>query len=148
MGNALKFTHAGNVDIVIGCSYSPSDKSRVDVYLEVSDTGIGISPAQTERIFDAFHQQEGQSTRKYGGTGLGLTITKRLVEMMNGTIEVKSVPNEGSVFKVSFNNVVVSTVRCEQLSDMGDTEIPAESYISKGYRAARRRHRLKPTDPQ
>lgn len=111
LGNALKFTHSGKVSLDISCDSSISDSSRVNVYFEVKDTGIGILPGQIDRIFDAFHQQEGQSTRKYGGTGLGLTITKRLIEMMNGTIQVESVPNQGSTFTVCLNNVIVSTVR-------------------------------------
>jgi CheY-like chemotaxis protein len=80
----------------------------VDLRLEVSDTGIGIPKAQQEHIFGAFSQVAGQSTRKFGGTGLGLTITKRLAEMMNGVITVQSEPGKGSTFGFLFPNVAIT----------------------------------------
>ncbi|MDY6804726.1 MAG: PAS domain S-box protein [Cyanobacteriota bacterium] len=70
--------------------------------ISVEDTGIGIAPDQQERIFDAFTQSEGQSNRKYGGTGLGLTITKRLTQMLGGSIELQSEPGKGSTFIFRF----------------------------------------------
>ncbi|MCK4344854.1 MAG: response regulator, partial [Bacteroidales bacterium] len=77
----------------------------VDLMIEVEDTGIGISGESGEAIFRSFQQQEGQSTKKYGGTGLGLTITKRLIELMNGTISVTSELNKGSTFKIVIPDV-------------------------------------------
>jgi CheY-like chemotaxis protein len=84
------------------------DETRVNLILEVSDTGIGIPKAQQEHIFGAFSQVAGQSTRKFGGTGLGLTITKRLAEMMHGVITVQSEPGKGSAFRFMFPNVAIT----------------------------------------
>jgi signal transduction histidine kinase/DNA-binding response OmpR family regulator len=84
------------------------DETRVNLFLEVSDTGIGIPKAQQEHIFGAFAQVSGQSTRKFGGTGLGLTITKRLTEMMHGVITVESESGKGSAFQFMFPSVVIT----------------------------------------
>jgi signal transduction histidine kinase/ligand-binding sensor domain-containing protein/CheY-like chemotaxis protein len=83
-------------------------ETHVNLFLEVSDTGIGIPKDQQEHIFGAFAQVAGQSTRKFGGTGLGLAITKRLTEMMQGTIEVESEPGKGSTFRFMFPNVAMT----------------------------------------
>ncbi|MGV3523920.1 MAG: PAS domain-containing sensor histidine kinase [Candidatus Sericytochromatia bacterium] len=98
VGNALKFTHRGRVVLQVRCLNVCADS--VDLIFEIEDTGIGIPSESLEGIFEAFVQQDGQRTKKYGGTGLGLTITRRLVEMMNGRIEVESTPGVGSVFRV------------------------------------------------
>ena len=84
------------------------DETRINLVLEVSDTGIGIPKTQQEHIFGAFSQVAGQSTRKFGGTGLGLTITKRLTEMMHGVITVQSEPGKGSAFRFEFPNVAIT----------------------------------------
>ena len=80
----------------------------MNLILEVEDTGIGIPKDQQETIFGAFSQVSGQSTRKFGGTGLGLTITKRLTEMMHGVITVRSEPGKGSTFRFVFPNVAIT----------------------------------------
>ena len=118
VGNALKFTEKGHVKICAGFEpaggHVPSDttaepdETRVNLILEVTDTGIGIPKDQQERIFGAFSQVAGQSTRKFGGTGLGLTITKRLTEMMHGVITVESEAGKGSSFRFLFPNVAIS----------------------------------------
>jgi signal transduction histidine kinase/CheY-like chemotaxis protein/ligand-binding sensor domain-containing protein len=84
------------------------DEAHITLILEISDTGIGIPKDQQEAIFGAFAQVSGQSTRKFGGTGLGLTITKRLTEMMHGRIEVKSEPGKGSTFQFVFPDIQVT----------------------------------------
>ena len=84
------------------------DETRVTLILEVEDTGIGIPKNQEETIFGAFSQVSGQSTRKFRGTGLGLTITKRLTEMMHGTITVRSELGKGSTFRFVFPNVAIT----------------------------------------
>jgi signal transduction histidine kinase/ligand-binding sensor domain-containing protein/CheY-like chemotaxis protein len=84
------------------------DETRVNLFLEISDTGIGIPREQQAHIFGAFSQAAGQSTRKFGGTGLGLTITKRLTEMMHGAITLQSEPGKGSAFRLMFPNVAIT----------------------------------------
>ena len=89
IGNAVKFTKEGSITLSIYI-LEIKEGSTVNFAIEVKDTGIGIPQNQQELIFDAFQQTEGQSTRKYGGTGLGLTITKRLATMMGGIIKLQS----------------------------------------------------------
>jgi CheY-like chemotaxis protein len=96
------------------------DDTRVDLFLEVEDTGIGIPADQQEIIFGAFAQVSGQSTRKFGGTGLGLAITKRLTEMMHGTVTLQSELGKGSTFRFTFPNVAITELG-EQRSAVTET---------------------------
>jgi PAS domain S-box-containing protein len=105
IGNAIKFTDSGYVKLCANKIDIEDDHSKVDLILTVEDSGIGIPSDQQALIFDSFKQQDGQSTSKYGGTGLGLTITKRLVEMMNGQISVESNPGKGSRFEITLRKV-------------------------------------------
>lgn len=100
VGNALKFTHEGEIDVEIKLLDSGSAKGKKSVRLmfEVSDTGIGIAPDKQSNIFQSFTQASGETTRKFGGTGLGLTICKRIVELQGGRIGVQSEVGEGSSF--------------------------------------------------
>ncbi len=98
IGNALKFTERG--EISVSASVVSENESGVVVRLAVADTGIGISKERQAAIFESFTQADGTSTRKYGGTGLGLTITKQIAELMGGSIHVESEPGVGSVFSV------------------------------------------------
>jgi PAS domain S-box-containing protein len=107
VGNAIKFTSEGKITITAITHGKPKPGNLIDFTFEVSDTGLGIPRKQQRIIFDAFRQQEGQSTQKYGGTGLGLTITKRLVEIMNGEISVESKIAKGSTFRVLLSKVKV-----------------------------------------
>lgn len=102
IGNAIKFTEHG--EIVVEVRAGNADAEPVALSFAVSDTGIGIPPEKLESIFGSFTQVDSSTTRKYGGTGLGLTISKKLVEMMGGRIWVESVEGEGSTFRfdVSF----------------------------------------------
>ncbi|MBF0155730.1 MAG: response regulator [Magnetococcales bacterium] len=95
--NAMKFTRAGEVLFRTRLA-EQRQKNEVMLRFEVRDTGIGLSEEERSRLFRPFVQADSSITRKHGGTGLGLTITKRLVEMMGGEISVKSVPGEGSSF--------------------------------------------------
>jgi PAS domain S-box-containing protein len=104
VGNAVKFTDKGSITIRMKTERT-QQQGKIKLQLEVEDTGIGIPEAQQQAVFEAFRQQEGQSARKYGGTGLGLTITKRLVEMMNGSISLASEHGRGSRFTVVFDEV-------------------------------------------
>ncbi|MBY0426927.1 MAG: PAS domain S-box protein [Cytophagales bacterium] len=98
VGNALKFTESGQVSILIKQSGSVGEK--LNIVFEVADTGIGIPAEKVDSIFERFTQANSDTTRKYGGTGLGLTITKLLVELLGGTIRVKSQVHEGTTFIV------------------------------------------------
>ena len=94
--NAVKFTSEGEVVIRLRVLHQNSD--RVALHFDVVDTGVGIDPEDQERLFSAFAQADSSTTRRYGGTGLGLTISRQLVELMGGKIGLTSTPGEGSTF--------------------------------------------------
>jgi CheY-like chemotaxis protein/nitrogen-specific signal transduction histidine kinase len=96
VGNALKFTAKG--EIVVEAQVASRDADAMAVHFSVRDTGIGISVEQQRRIFEPFVQADSSTTRRYGGTGLGLTVSMRLVEMMGGRVWVESEPGRGSCF--------------------------------------------------
>ena len=105
VGNAVKFTELGHICMRV--SLVTNNSMSMDLDIKIEDTGVGIAPDALASIFEAFKQQDGQSTKKYGGTGLGLTITRRLVEMMNGTISVISHLNKGTQFTIQFKNIQI-----------------------------------------
>ena len=94
--NAIKFTHEGGV--LVRASSVRADSERALINFVIKDSGIGISSDKISTMFDPFTQADGSTTRRYGGSGLGLTICKRLTEMMGGRIQVESEPGTGSVF--------------------------------------------------
>jgi signal transduction histidine kinase/CheY-like chemotaxis protein/ligand-binding sensor domain-containing protein len=96
LGNALKFTAKG--EIVVQAQVASRDAETMAVHFSVRDTGIGIPLEQRQKIFEPFAQADSSTTRKYGGTGLGLTVSLRLVEMMGGRVWVESDPGQGSCF--------------------------------------------------
>ncbi len=96
LNNAIKFTEKGEVSLTV--SVEMETESSTMVRFRVKDTGIGIAPERANRLFKPFSQADGSTTRKYGGTGLGLTISKQLVEMMGGKIGVESQQGAGSEF--------------------------------------------------
>lgn len=125
LGNAIKFTNKGFIKIVI--DQFLKENKYLDLFIVIEDSGIGIAESEFDNIFKAFRQQEGQNTRKYGGTGLGLTITKKLVEMMNGTISVESQVGSGSKFIIYFKDVKYaelqltdSTINFSDLNEKND----------------------------
>ncbi len=95
LSNACKFTEKGQVKLTIG----PAADGRIA--FAVSDTGIGISREQQQRVFEAFHQADGTISRKYGGTGLGLSISRELVRLLSGTIDLQSQEGRGSTFTIT-----------------------------------------------
>jgi signal transduction histidine kinase/DNA-binding response OmpR family regulator len=99
VGNAIKFTSEGYVNIDVNVTET-DDPNRPLVSINVTDTGIGIPAESIETIFDKFTQADGSTTRVYGGTGLGLAITKRISEMMDGTVDLTSEVGVGSTFSV------------------------------------------------
>jgi signal transduction histidine kinase/CheY-like chemotaxis protein len=96
VGNAIKFTDQGSITV-----RSLVQEEKGNVLIEVGDTGVGVPAHAQEKLFEKFRQADGSSTRRHGGTGLGLTITKNLVEIMGGKIKLES-PGEGKGSKISF----------------------------------------------
>ena len=96
VGNAIKFTDQGKVEVRVRRQSTVNQK--VTLLFSVSDTGVGMTEAQMEKLFHAFSQADMSTTRRFGGTGLGLSISKKLVEIMGGSIFVESTPDQGSTF--------------------------------------------------
>ena len=116
--NSLKFTKAGKVSINICC-----DIEGEKIFFTVIDSGIGLSEEQTSKIFDAFTQADSSTTRKYGGTGLGLSLSKQFAEKMGGTITVESMHGIGSQFCVS-----ISTGKLDESQLIeGEAELPEKT---------------------
>jgi two-component system, sensor histidine kinase and response regulator len=107
IGNALKFTNQGEVGLTVQTGLIEDGAAML--HFTVSDTGVGIAPEKLETIFDSFSQADTSTTREYGGTGLGLTISKRLIEMMGGRIWVESEPGIGSRFHFTVSLGTVPT---------------------------------------
>ena len=97
LGNAVKFTDRG--EVVLSVRSRPLGAERIELEFAVADTGIGISPEGLQRIFQPFTQVDATTTRRYGGTGLGLVVSKRLAELMDGRLWVESEPGRGSTFR-------------------------------------------------
>jgi len=126
--NAIKFTDPGGTARV-GVT-AQNCGNALQLAFEVSDTGIGIAPEKLHHIFEPFEQAERSTTRRYGGTGLGLAIVKRLAELMGGSVEVKSVPGQGSTFtlrialpKVAAEPVVQAAISDERPVDFGPLRV-------------------------
>ena len=120
LGNALKFTERGEVALEVGCE--SQDENAVTLHFVVSDTGIGIPAHKQSLIFEAFSQADGSTTRRFGGTGLGLTISSRLVELMGGRIWVESAEGQGSRFHFTAR---VGVARQARLSASQGVEVSA-----------------------
>lgn len=116
LGNAIKFTPRGEVHIKVDAEARQADQLRVR--FSIRDTGIGITPEQESRLFQAFEQADTSTTRKYGGTGLGLSICKRLTELMGGEIGVSSQIHVGTTFTFSIQVGVVEDASPKSMADM------------------------------
>jgi PAS domain S-box-containing protein len=129
LSNAVKFTHEG--DIAVGACRRPMD-GREWISFRVSDTGIGLSPEQIVKLFQDFTQADASTTRKFGGTGLGLALTRRFCQMMGGDVTVHSVLGEGSVFTIQLP-AVVSDARLEVLPGTAEASpAPADEMAENG----------------
>ncbi len=123
LDNAIKFTESGHVRLGVSKSAVKGDPGKIDLVFRVEDTGVGIKEEEKDRIFEQFVQQSGQSTRTFGGTGLGLAITKRLVDLIGGTIEVESERGKSTVFIVRLKELEVTAVdEKDVVSDKSGTE--------------------------
>jgi PAS domain S-box-containing protein len=128
LSNAVKFTQEGAINLMITCEGRVANQYRLRFV--VHDTGIGIDAVERDRLFKSFSQVDGSITRKYGGTGLGLVISKRLVELMGGTIGVESVKGKGSSFYF-----VVCLTGATATEPIGETA--SDHAILAGYAALR-----------
>ncbi len=115
LGNALKFTDKGTIKLTAKIIAVDDHQSKVDLLIEISDTGIGIAQKQLSTIFAPFEQQKGQDHNLYKGTGLGLAISKKIIDKMNGTISVISSKGQGSTFSVRLNNVDIAAIDTSEL---------------------------------
>ncbi len=115
-GNAIKFTHEGHVLLRISCE--PTEVEKIVLRIEVSDTGIGVPADRIDRLFQTFSQVDSSTTRHYGGSGLGLSIVKRLAELMDGAVGVRSEAGHGSCFWVTLR---VKTVQLQPSTAMHGT---------------------------
>ncbi len=122
--NAIKFTDRGSVDVRLNWESLSDTHCRLEI--SVKDTGIGIEPAEQERIFEAFIQQAGQDQVRYGGTGLGLTLSQKIARLMGGEIALQSTPGEGSCFTVSWPEVPFVKPGTELLAMKPDDSPPVD----------------------
>jgi signal transduction histidine kinase/CheY-like chemotaxis protein len=130
LSNAAKFTNNGVITLLIKRGSGPNERAESAeeksdwVELTVNDTGIGMTQEQIQKIFQAFTQADPSTTRKYGGTGLGLVITKRFIEMMGGTIHVESEYGQGCTFTIRLPTKVFSKIATK--TDISNHETPTE----------------------
>ncbi|EOR93712.1 multi-sensor hybrid histidine kinase [Arcticibacter svalbardensis MN12-7] len=118
LGNASKFTDKGEIELKIETLIAQANQTMIR--FEVRDTGIGIKPEKQSKIFEAFSQEDGSTTKKYGGTGLGLTISNKLLGLMNSRLQIKSSPGKGSIFyfDVSFKSEQGDAINWENIDQI------------------------------
>lgn len=126
LSNALKFTSQGSVQLLVR-RQATADENTIGLEFEVRDTGIGIDPAKIDTLFDWFTQADSSTAREYGGTGLGLTISKQLVTLMGGTISASSVPGEGSAFR--FSVMMAPALAAIVQADLAPSSLPLFSQL-------------------
>jgi signal transduction histidine kinase len=125
LSNATKFTNQGVIRLVIDREAATQEAKHDWVIFRVTDTGIGMSQETISKLFQPFTQADGSSTRKYGGTGLGLALSRQYCEMMGGTIEVESQPGKGSTFTVRLPAEAAKNVPVFQPENQPD--LPAQA---------------------
>lgn len=122
IGNAIKFTNEGGISVHAGTVLS--DAQSVRLFIEVEDSGIGMTKAQLERVFHAFEQADASTTRQFGGTGLGLSITKDLLTLQGGTIDLVSKPGLGTSVRIEIPYLISDESRLQQ-----DKELEFHNHI-------------------
>ncbi len=120
ISNAIKFTHEGHVFVSLSCENSDS---HADITMTIEDTGIGIPQEKLTTIFEQFSQAENSTTRRYGGTGLGLTITNSLVDAMGGTLSVNSIFGKGSLFTIKITLPISEKAQSSQQDLLKQTPV-------------------------
>lgn len=126
LGNAIKFTETGSVKLM--CRATTRGDGRTDLRFEIEDSGPGISAAERERLFEPFTQADTSTTRKHGGTGLGLTITRQLIELMGGSISVESELGRGTTFTI---DIALEVIESAKISSNVDQLVVAASSSEK-----------------
>jgi len=127
VGNAIKFTEAGSVEIVTCLANEPAEDPKLKI--SVVDTGIGITESQCQKLFLPFTQADSSTTRRFGGTGLGLTISKRLTEALGGTISTFSTVGKGTTFVVTVSTGPLDDVKWIHNAGESVDEAPAEKSV-------------------
>lgn len=129
IGNAIKFTETGSVTVKVNSVFNRNNPNRIDLLVSVEDTGIGITDAEQEKIFEAFYQQLDQNINKFGGTGLGLTISCKLAEMMKGTIDLKSKIGIGTTFTLHLPDINIISENLKEESENTTLGLPRFSLL-------------------
>ena len=132
LNNAIKFTIKGTVELKMNVTAMPEGFS--DIVIEIVDTGIGIAKDKLETVFDKFIQAEISDTRIFGGTGLGLTISKSIIELMNGTLTVKSEVGKGTTFTITLSlrtTTTTATTTTTTTTTTTNDMIVRDSYVGK-----------------
>lgn len=126
--NAVKFTKSGYITFKTTCKTAEAGKQVIDFI--ISDTGIGIPASKKEEIFDSFTQAEGYTNRKYGGTGLGLNISRKFCQLMGGKINVESALGKGSTFTISipFEVATPDTIAVEEPPHLTEADLPKGTF--------------------
>jgi len=116
LSNAVKFTNAGTIKLL--ASIKDSDENKITISFEIKDSGIGMTTEQIDRIFEPFMQADDTISRRFGGTGLGLTITKNIIELMGGTLHVESIVGVGSKFSFEQTFDIIDDVSVDPEKDI------------------------------
>jgi PAS domain S-box-containing protein len=129
LSNAIKFTSAGYVEL--RCFLIHQNKNKIKVRFDIIDTGIGINPDNLQNIFEQFKQADSSITQKYGGTGLGLTICKNLIEMQNGSLSVSSQENTGTTFSfvIPYEKGAETDIVSEDLGEIDPNKLKGTSVL-------------------
>jgi CheY-like chemotaxis protein/HPt (histidine-containing phosphotransfer) domain-containing protein/anti-sigma regulatory factor (Ser/Thr protein kinase) len=131
MGNAVKYTEKGSIHLEIGTEAVEGQADKVNLKVRVSDTGIGIPQDQIDELFTVFKQADTRRNRSNGGSGLGLAISKKLIELMHGTLSVESELGKGSVFSFELMQEVIDKSPCISLEEQEADSDTAQKAINK-----------------